>query len=150
MSKHETSATNTAAVSAAPMVVALLADCRQLIDEAKQSAAVAVNASLTLMYWHIGKRIRAEILGGERAEYGKEILPTLSMALVSKYGHSFEEKNLRRMLQFAELFTDREIVVTLTRQLSWSHFLALLPLKDALQRQFYIEMCVLSTGACVH
>ncbi len=141
MSQRKTSLNNPSAASATSMAAALLADCRQLIDEAKQSATVAVNASLTLMYWHMGKRIREEILGGERAEYGKEILPTLSGTLVSEYGRSFEEKNLRRMLQFAEVFTDREIVVTLTRQLSWSHFLALLPLKDTLQRQFYIEMC---------
>jgi predicted nuclease of restriction endonuclease-like (RecB) superfamily len=141
MSPRQTPLNNPSVASAQPLAAALLADCRQLIAEAKQSAAVAVNASLTLMYWQIGKRIREEILGGERAEYGKQILPTLSKTLVSEYGRSFEEKNLRRMLQFAELFTDREIVVTLTRQLSWSHFLALLPLKDALQRQFYIEMC---------
>lgn len=140
MTQRKTPLNNPSAASAIP-TAALLTDCRQFIDEAKQSATVAVNASLTLMYWHIGKRIREEILGGERAEYGKEILPTLSMTLVSEYGRSFEEKNLRRMLQFAEVFTDREIVVTLTRQLSWSHFLALLPLKDTLQRQFYIEMC---------
>ena len=53
----------------------------------------------------------------------------------------FAEKNLRRMIQFAEVFSDREIVVTLSRQLSWSHFLAILPLKDPLQRDFYAEMC---------
>jgi hypothetical protein len=119
MSQRKTPLNNPHSASTTPMAATLLADCRQLIDEAKQSATVAVNASLTLMYWHIGKRIREEILGGERAEYGKEILPTLSGTLVSEYGRSFEEKNLRRMLQFAEVFTDREIVVTLTRQLSW-------------------------------
>jgi hypothetical protein len=49
--------------------------------------------------------------------------------LAAKYGRSFEEKNLRRMMQFAEQFTDLQIVVPLARQLSWSHFLMLIPLK---------------------
>ncbi len=54
-----------------------------------------------------------------------------------KYGRNFEEKNLRRMLQFAEQFTDEQIVGTLSRQLSWSHILVLLPLKNADANFFY-------------
>lgn len=141
MSKPKSPATNNKAAAVTPMAVTLLADLRQLIDEAKQTAAVAVNAGLTMMYWHVGKRIREEILGGERAEYGKEILPTLSTELVAEFGRSFEEKNLRRMVQFAEVFDDEANVVSLIRHLSWTHFLALIPLKNSLQRQFYIEMC---------
>ncbi len=45
------------------------------------------------------------------------------------------------MIQFAEIFPDKEIVVTLSRQLSWSHFVGILPIKDDLQRDFYTEMC---------
>jgi hypothetical protein len=53
----------------------------------------------------------------------------------------FGEKNLRRMVQFAEVFQEREIVVSLMRQLSWTHFIALIPLKNDLKRDFYAEMC---------
>lgn len=49
----------------------------------------------------------------------------------------FAEKNLWRMVQFAEAFPDEQIVATLWRQLSWSHFRELLPLKKSLQREFY-------------
>ncbi len=119
----------------------LLADLRGLIERSRQVAVAAVNASLTLMYWRIGQRIRAEVLGGERANYGEEIVATLSRQLVADYGRSFEVKNLRRMLQFAELFASEEIVVTLSRQLSWSHVLVLLPLKDPLARDFYAQLC---------
>ena len=119
----------------------LLADCRQLINEAKQAAAVAVNIHLTQMYWQIGERIRVDVLGGERAVYGKEILLRLSKALALEYGRGFEEKNLRRMVQFAEAFPDEKIVATLWRQLSWSHFRVLLPLKKPFQREFYAQMC---------
>lgn len=119
----------------------LLADLRRLIERSRQVAVAAVNASLTLMYWRIGQRIWAEVLGGQRANYGEEIVAALSRQLVADYGRSFEEKNLRRMLQFAEIFVSEEIVVTLSRQLSWSHVLVLLPLKDPLARDFYAQLC---------
>ncbi len=125
----------------APTATPLLADLRQLIEEARRSAAVAVNASLTLMYWRIGRRIHAEVLGGERAGYGEEILPTLSAELVPRYGRGFSARNLWRMVQFAEAFPDEQIVATLLRKMSWSHFQELLPLKQPLQREFYAEMC---------
>ena len=97
---------------------------------AHKRAASAVNAELTLLFWRIG----------QRAEYGEEILPTLAEQLVRDYGRSFANKNLRRMVQFVATYSDKPIVVTLSRQLSWSHFLALLPLKDPLQRDYYAQM----------
>lgn len=120
---------------------ALLTDLRQLIDQARQAAAVAVNVSLTMLYWRIGKRIRDEVLRHKRADYGERIVVTLSRQLAAEYGRGFEEKNLRRMVQFAEAFADEAIVATLWRKLSWSHFRELLPLKRPLQREFYAEMC---------
>jgi hypothetical protein len=61
--------------------------------------------------------------------------------LVSEFGRGYAEKNLRPMIQFAEAFPDEEIVVALSRHLSWSHFRELLTLKQPLQREFYAEMC---------
>lgn len=119
----------------------LLADLRQLIEQARQAAAVAVNTTLTMLYWHVGQRIRADVLRDGRADYGERIVATLSRQLAAEYGRGFEEKNLRRMIQFAEAFPDETIVATLWRQLSWSHFRELLPLKRPLQREFYAEMC---------
>lgn len=119
----------------------LIRDLRGLIEEARSSVATTVNAALTMLYWRIGTRINHEILKGERATYGAEILPTLSSKLVTEHGESFSEKNLRRMIQFAEVFADEAIVVSLIRQLSWTHFIALIPIKDGLKREFYAEMC---------
>ena len=82
-----------------------------------------------------------KILHGERAEYGKQIVSTLSRQLAADYGDSFTEKNLRRMIQFAEVFPEEQIVVSLIRNLSWTHFLALIPLVKPLQREYYAEMC---------
>jgi len=119
----------------------LLQELRKLIEETRSGVAVAVNTGLTLLYWRVGGRISQEILKNERAEYGKQILQTLSAKLTLEYGQGFSEKNLRRMIQFADLFSEQKIVVTLSRQLSWSHFLALIPLEKPLQREFYAEMC---------
>jgi predicted nuclease of restriction endonuclease-like (RecB) superfamily len=120
---------------------ALLHDLRILIEETRSKVATTVNAALTMLYWQVGKRINEEILKGERAEYGEQIVSTLSRQLIADYGNGFSVKNLHRMSQFAEVFHDEQIVVTLLRQLSWSHFLSLIPLKNPLQRDFYAEMC---------
>ena len=119
----------------------LLGAIRTLIAEARRQAAVTVNVALTLLYWRIGQRIYTEVLGSERAAYGDQIVATLSRQLVSEYGRGYTEKNLRRMIQFAETFPDDQIVATLSQRLSWSHFRELLALKKPLEREFYAEMC---------
>ena len=120
----------------------LITDLRTLINEARNKVALIVNTEITLLYWHIGKRINEEVLENQRAEYGKQIVSTVSRQLTEEYGKGFNEKNLRRMMQFAELFPDFQIVAPLARQLSWSHFLILFPIKDPLSREFYLTMSV--------
>ncbi|HNG32646.1 MAG TPA: PDDEXK nuclease domain-containing protein [Blastocatellia bacterium] len=119
----------------------LLEDLRDLILSTRSQVAQAVNAGLTLLYWQIGDRIRREILKEKRAEYGAEIVSTLGKQLETEFGRGFSEKSLRHMLRFVEVFPDFEIVSALLRQLSWSHFLSIIYLKDSLQRDFYAEMC---------
>ncbi len=118
----------------------IINDIVSIIERTKHQIAVQANSSLTLMFWQIGERIRREILQNKRAEYGKKIVVTLSRELVSRYGKNFEEKNLRRMIQFAEKFPEFEKVVTLSRHLSWSHFLAIIPLKTEAERDFYSKL----------
>ena len=121
--------------------VGVLGDIRQLIESARSRVASTVNAELTMLYWRVGERIRREILKDKRAEYGQEIVSTLSQQLTEKYGRNFEVKNLWRMMQFAEYFPKEEIVATLSRQLNWSHFVEIIPVKTDLARDFYAEMC---------
>lgn len=116
-------------------------DVRCLIEEARHTVASTVNAAITMLYWQIGKRVNEEILKGKRAEYGREIIVSLSRQLILEYGNNFSGKNLRRMIQFADVYPSKEIVVSLIRHLSWTHFIALIPLKEPLQREFYTEMC---------
>lgn len=119
---------------------ALLGDIRVLIEAARQRAASAVNSELTMLYWRIGQRIHTQVLEGRRADYGEEVVSTVAAQLVHEYGSSFSVKNLRRMVQFATTFPNEQIVVSLIRQLSWTHLIALIPLKDPLQRDYYAQM----------
>ena len=120
---------------------ALLNDVRQLIEQARTHVASTANSAQTLLYWRVGERIRREVLGEARADYGEQIVSTLSTQLVQAYGQSFGLRSLRRMVQFSEVFPDAQIVATLSRELSWSHFIEILPLKQPLEREFYAEMC---------
>ena len=117
----------------------LIQDLRQIIEQARSHVAATANYELTMMYWHIGERINREVLDNQRAEYGKQIVATVSRQLQTEFDiKGLDEKNVRRMMQFAQEFPDEQIVVTASRQLSWSHFVEILPLKDDLQREFYL------------
>ena len=59
----------------------LIADVRHMVKQTREGVARTVNAGMTLLYWRIGKRIQTEVLGNERAEYGKEIVHSLSAQL---------------------------------------------------------------------
>ncbi len=115
----------------------LLNELKELIKQGQHFAISSVNSSIISTYWHIGKRINEEVLEGKRAEYGKRVIDSLARELVLQYGRSFERRNLRRMMQFAEVFPNLEIVVPLARQLSWSHFLILIAIKSEEARLFY-------------
>ncbi|MBM3775538.1 MAG: DUF1016 domain-containing protein, partial [Acidobacteria bacterium] len=98
-------------------------------------------AELTLLYWRIGERVHREILGSQRASYGDEIVGSLGRQLSAEYGRGFSAKSLHHMVRFAQVFPDMQIVSTLSRQLTWSHFLELIYLRDPLARDFYVQMC---------
>jgi predicted nuclease of restriction endonuclease-like (RecB) superfamily len=119
----------------------LLADVRALIIEARQRVAQTVNAGLTLLYWMIGSRIRQEILKEKRAEYGAEIVHSLSGQLTAEFGPGFGRTNLFNMVRFADVFPDLRIVQSLTAQLGWTQFRQIIYLDDPLKRDFYAEMC---------
>jgi predicted DCC family thiol-disulfide oxidoreductase YuxK len=121
----------------------LLTDLRGLVHSARAQAAASVNSELVMLYWHVGQRIQQSILEQERADYGQRIVIELAKALTAEFGQGFNRSSLFRMVQFAEVCPDLQIVATLWRQLSWSHIRELLPLKDPLQRDFYAQMATL-------
>lgn len=117
----------------------LHAELRALIASSRQRLASAVNAELTRLYWTVGQRLNAEVLGGERASYGAKLLDQLGKQLSSEFGRGLESRNLRRMVKFAEAFPSAEIVSTLSAKLSWSHLVAIVALKAPEARQFYAQ-----------
>jgi len=115
----------------------LLYELSQLIEQSKHQVSIQANSAITILFWQVGNHINQDILENKRAEYAKKIVSTLSTQLKEQYGSNFELRNLRRMMQFAEQFTDSQIVVKLSRQLSWSHFIELLPIKNPEAQLFY-------------
>ena len=119
----------------------LAIEIKTLIEESKQQVSIAVNSTLTMLYWQIGKRINNEILKDTRAAYGKQIVVSLSRQLGEEYGSGWSEKQLRHCLRFAETFTDEKIVSALRRELSWSHIKSIIYINEDLKRRFYLEIC---------
>jgi len=119
---------------------ALVADLRMLIQSARQRVATVANSTQTLLYWHVGQRLLKENLQDSRAVYGKKILATVSRELTLEFGSGFSYAGINRMIQFYQVFPDKTIVSTLSSQLSWSHFMELLPIKDPLARDFYARL----------
>lgn len=123
--------------------VVLVSEIKTLIEQSKQQLAVTVNAALSRLYWQIGKRVQEEILNHKRAEYGEQIIQSLSAQLTIEYGKGWSKRQLHHCIRFAEIVPDSEIVHTLCTQLSWSHLRLIIPIEDSLKRDFYIEMCKL-------
>ena len=120
--------------------VKLLEDVRQLIEAARQRAAAAVNQELSGLYWQVGRRIQTDVLHGQRAEYGKQVLKTLALQLSQMYGKGWSEQQLRHCLRAAETFPDEPKFSALRRDLTWTHIKTLMYMDDPLKREFYIEM----------
>jgi hypothetical protein len=118
-------------------------ELKHLIEQSRQNVAVAVNAEITLLYWNIGKRINQEVLNFNRAEYGKQIVATLSRHLTEEYGSGWSKRQLHHCMRMAEVFPEIQIVHALRTQLTWTHLRQIISIEDALKRDFYIEICKL-------
>jgi len=116
----------------------LLDEISTLIEQSRRSIYAQASSANVLLFWQIGRRINNDVLENKRADYGKQIVSRLATQLTRKYGRSFENRNLRRMMQFAEQFPDFEIVSPVATQLSWAHFVEILPLKSHEAKLFYL------------
>ena len=132
-----------ATVSIPSKPAALFPDVCALIKTSRQRVSAVINKELNLLYWNVGKRINDELLGNERAEYGKRIIESLSCDLTEEFGRGRGEAQLWLCSKFASVFPERSILDTLCKELNWSQIRTLLPFEDALKRDFYIEMCKL-------
>lgn len=112
------------------------------IETTKRNVALQINSEITMLYWNIGKEITEKILNYNKAEYGKSIISNLSKRLTIEYGRGYSKANIFRMIKIYECFSDFQIFSTLSRKLSWSHFIELLQIDKKLKREFYATMCI--------
>ena len=109
--------------------VVILNNIRKLIEFTRARVGQAVNSELMMLYWKVGQCIHLEVLKEKRVNYEQEIVMVLSAKLVPDYGRGFSENNLQRMIKFAAIFTNKEIVASLIQRLTWRHYITLIPLK---------------------
>ena len=83
-----------------------------------------------------------ELTGNNKPEYGKKVAAEVSKRLEQEYGSGFDKTSISRMIKFYQEFPDFEKVATLSQQLTWSHFVEILPIQDELKRDFYAAMCM--------
>lgn len=125
-----------------PLQGQFIDDISQLVQQAKQRAASAVNSEITLLYWQVGNRIHQEVLGGERASYGQEVIASLAKQLTAQFGRGWSRTQLNYCLQFATVYSDLEIVHSLRGQLSWTHIKHLIAIDEPIKRDFYATMAM--------
>ena len=113
-----------------------------LIESSKHRVAKTINSELTLLYWNIGKQINEDVLQNERANYGKNLIETLSLTLGEKYGAGFNKRNLQSFIKLNAVFQDITILHTLCAKLSWSHLRDLIYIENILKREFYIQIAI--------
>ncbi len=118
----------------------LYSDVCQIIDGTRTRLATTVNAEVCLLHWHIGKRIKEDVLYNQRAEYGTEILKKIAILLTEKYGKGWGYEKLKHCVRSAYLFSEEEIGYAVRTQLTWTHLRSLMGIDDKLKRSFYFEM----------
>lgn len=120
---------------------AIYSDIQKLIIEKKKYSQKAINNAIVSLYWNIGKYLVEKVLNNSKPDYGKRVIEEISNKLMMEYGQGYDKTAVTRMIQFYKLFPLAEKVATLSQQLTWSHFVILLPIKDELQREFYATLC---------
>ena len=114
-----------------------------IIEQSKRTIAVYLNSEVSMTYWKIGKYIAGELDAIGEDKYGAKIVSTVSRLLTERFGTGYQRANIFRMLRVAREFPDEEIVSTLSRQLTWSHFVELSVISDPTKRLFYQQMSIL-------
>ena len=115
-------------------------EIKDLIESSRKRVVTFVNIEKVTLYWNIGKNIVTNFQKGNvRAKYGTHLLENLFIRLNAKYGSSYSKRNLERMRKFYLCYP---IATTLLTQLSWSHYLELLKVKEEPIRSFYMQECI--------
>jgi predicted nuclease of restriction endonuclease-like (RecB) superfamily len=115
-------------------------EIKQILAQARQKTYQAINSAMVEAYWKIGEKIVLEEQNGKhRAQYGKQIVQTLSAELTNEFGKGFSERNIRKYRQFYITFPDKKIWPTLSAKLNWSHFEIIMRVTDEKARFYYLQ-----------
>ena len=115
----------------------LFENIKNLIKESQNRIITAISNTMSLTYFEIGRMIVEEEQKGElRANYGKQIIKTLSIKLTKDFGQGFSMRNIEQMRQFYIAYSIPQ-TVSAEFKLSWSHYLTLMRINDENERRFY-------------
>jgi hypothetical protein len=125
-----------------PSAAKTLERIRKLLSEARHQALRSVNAAMVQAYWNIGREIvEEEQRGRDRADYGKQLLKSLSTQLTNEFSKGFDESNLRYIRLFYKAFPIRDAV---RHELSWTHYRLLSKITREDARDFYMTEAIAS------
>ena len=119
----------------------LYSDVCSLIENTKYRIATTANAEICMLHWQIGVRIKDDVLFNQRAEYGKQVVKNLAVALTERYGKGWSDRKLLHCIRAAYTFSEEQIVYAVRTQLTWTHLRSIMFIDDQLKRDFYIEIC---------
>ncbi|MDR0831975.1 MAG: PDDEXK nuclease domain-containing protein [Bacillales bacterium] len=133
--------------SVAQLETPFFRDIFELINKAHVGLAQAVNTTMVVTYYEIGRRIvENEQNGADRAEYGEQVIKRLSEYLTAEFGKSFSVDNLKLMRRFYKIYSDNQIGEPLVTQfnsaISWSHYIQLMRITNSDERKFYEQEIV--------
>ncbi|MBP5711333.1 MAG: DUF1016 domain-containing protein, partial [Bacteroidales bacterium] len=115
-------------------------DVKKIVEQGRAVAYSGVNAVMIDTYWHIGRRIvEQEQKGKERAEYGKQLIKTLSAELTRAYGRGWSVRNLQYFKSFYLTYSDIQLVQSRLHNLTWTHILTTLRVEDPIAARWYLQ-----------
>lgn len=117
----------------------LYENIKELVEQSRNRVYKTVNIEMINLYWTIGKLIVNIQEKNSKTKYKDYITEKLSIKLSDKFGKGFSKRNLERMRKFYLYYP---IATTMLSQLSWSHYLELIKIKEEEKRNFYMHECI--------
>lgn len=117
----------------------LFDNIKELVEQSRNRVYKTVNTEMISLHWNIGKMIVEKHKGNSRAKYGDLLIEGISKKLTEYFGKGFSKRNLERMRKFYMCYP---IATSIMSQLSWTHYLELIKIKEDDKRNFYMKECI--------
>lgn len=130
----------------------LLKEIRRLVELARHNVTQKINTELLLTYWNVGRLIvEKEIQDNIDEQSARQLILELSKELTIQLGKGFSRSNLFSMRRFYQIYRVVQTVsgqsknksgLTVSNQLSWSHYYELLKCNDEMETGFYQQTAI--------